>query len=133
MIYPMLHWLNMKQYQFVKFQGTYYRGDTRIGINKSGLIRLSSGFCRTTNVKNFQYAILFYDKTNKAIAFKFTNKPEDGALKISTDDTAAAVSAKAFMSTNNLNLNEWAGRYDWNILNIKDVGDVYIIELSNKK
>lgn len=123
----------MKQYKFVKFQGTYYRGDTRIGINKSGLVRLSSGFCRETNVKDFKYAILFYDDINKAIGFHFANTPEDGALRITTDDTAAAVSAKAFMSTNNLNLNEWAGRFDWKKLNIKDIGDMYIVELGNKK
>jgi len=122
-----------KQYKFIKFQGVYHRGDTRIGINKSGLVRLSSGFCRTTNVKYFKYAVLFYDETNKAIAFKFTNTLEDGALRITADDTAAAVSAKAFMSTNNLNLSDWAGRYDWDKLNIKGIGEVYIVEFGSKK
>jgi hypothetical protein len=123
----------MKKYNFIKFQGNYYRGDERIGINKSGLIRLSSGFCRTTNAKSFKYVILFYDMSNKAIAFKFTNHPEDGALKVVQDDTAAAVSSKAFMKANKLNLSEWAGRYDWKPLNIKEIGNVYVINQGDKK
>ena len=123
----------MKNYNFVKFQGVYHRGDQRIGVNKSGLIRLSAGFCRATNAKSFKYVLLFYDKNNQAIAFKFTNKLEDGVLRVTQDDTAAAVSAKAFMVMNKLNLNEWVGRFAWNKLNIEGVGEAFIIELSNKK
>ena len=61
----------MKKYNFIQFDGIIPRGDTKIAINKSGLIRLSSGFCRTTNIKSFNRVALFYDSTNHALAIKF--------------------------------------------------------------
>ena len=103
----------MKTYSFKKFDGVYSRGDTKIGINKSGLIRLSSGFCRSTNVTNFKYCVLFYDSGNEAIAFKFINVRENGILKITRDTTGATVSGKSFFKANRLDLKTYSGRYDW--------------------
>lgn len=122
----------MIQYEFEKFDGTYSRGDTKISINKPGLIRLSSGFCRATNATNFKYAVLFYDRTNKAIAFKFTNVQEKGALKITKDRTGATISAKSFMRAKKLFLRSYFNRYDWKKQAIPDIGEVFIINLGKK-
>lgn len=122
----------MQQYQFVKFEGSYSRGDTKIAINKSGLIRLSSGFCRTQNITNFKYVVLFYDITNKAIAFKFINLREKGMLKVTKDRTGATISATSFMRANNLSLKTYCRRYDWKKLTIPTIGEVFIIELDKK-
>lgn len=120
------------QYSFIKFAGNYPRGDTKIAINKSGLIRLSSGFCRTTNAARFKYAVLFYDSGNKAIAIKFTNIRETGILSVTKDKAAATLSAKLFMKANNLNLRSYFGRYDWEKLTIPSIGEVFVIELGKK-
>ena len=122
----------MKQYRFNRFEGRYQRGDNKIAINRFGLIRLSAGFCRTTNVKDFEYAVLFYDSTNKAIAFKFTKSQEKGALKLTKDNSSLTISAKLFFSANNLEEKKCLGRYDWEKLSLPDIGEVYIIELSKK-
>ena len=66
----------MSEFNFVKFTGYYPRGDTKISINKSGLIRLSSGFCNITAILNHKYVVLYYDNQRRAIALKFTNKKE---------------------------------------------------------
>ena len=122
----------MKEYNFVKFDGVYSRGDTKIAVNKSGLIRLSSGFCRTTNVNTFKYVVLFFDAPNKAIAFKFTNVRENGILKITKDRAGATISAKSFMKSNNINLRSYLGRYSWKKQTIQNIGEVFIIELGKK-
>lgn len=122
----------MKNYSFVKFDGVYSRGDTKIGLNKSGLIRLSSGFCRITNITKFKYVVLYYDNANKAIAFKFTNQREDGVLSVTKDTTGATVSAKSFMNANKLELRSYFGRYGWEKQTITSIGDVFIIELGRK-
>lgn len=119
-------------YKFVKFTGNTPRGDLKIAINKSGLIRLSSGFCRVTNTLDFKYAILFYDATNKAIAFKFTNLREEGALRIVRDRTAGTISGKAFFNVNSINPKKHFGRYEWKNQPNLNIGDVYIIELAKK-
>ena len=120
------------QYNFVRFTGNYPRGDTRIAINKSGLIRLSAGFCRDTNAKNFKYAVLFFDSANKAIAIKFTNVSQDGALRVTKDKAAATLSAKAFMNVNSLMLRSYFRRYDYKKEVISGIGEAYIIHLGKK-
>ena len=124
--------LYMKQFKFEKFSGDYFRGDKKIAINKSGLIRLSSGFCRIVNISKFQYIVLFYDENNNAIALKLTNDSESGAVKITKDKTAATISVKSFIKANNININSYFGRYDWEKITIPDVGEVFVIELNKR-
>lgn len=119
-------------YSFVKFSGVYPRGDAKIAINKSGLIRLSPGFCKAANIASFKYAVLFYDSNNKATAFKFTKLSEDGAFKITRDRNAGTISAKSFMNANNLMLRSNFGRYNWKKLTIPNIGEVFVIELGKK-
>jgi hypothetical protein len=121
----------MKKWAFKKFDGTVPRGDTKIGINKSGLIRLSAMFCRITMVTKFKYCLLYYDGGNRAVALKFTNSKEDGAVTVTKDLKSATLSAKSFFSTNKLDLLSIAGRYDWQKVNVPDIGGVFIIELQN--
>lgn len=119
-------------YNFERFTGSVPRGDTKIGINKSGLIRLSSGFCRIANVLSYEFAVLFYDKTNNAIAIKLTNKKEPGILKLTRDNNAATISAKSFLSVNSLLLRSNFGRFSWKKQTITDIGEVFIIVLGKK-
>ena len=122
----------MKQYSFNRFEGEYQRGDNKIAINRFGLIRLSAGFCRTTNVKDFKYTVLFYDPTNKAIAFKLIASQEKGALRLTKDKSSLTISAKLFFLANNLEEKKCLGRYDWERLSLPYIGEVYIIELNKK-
>lgn len=123
----------MKNYYFVRFDGTYTRGDSKIAINRSGLIRLSPKFCKTANIASFNYIVLFYDDINKLIAFKLTNTKEEGTLKITRDRNAATISAKAFLKANNLLLRSIFRRYDWEKTTIPQIGQVFIIELSKNE
>lgn len=122
----------MNKYNFTRFDGIYQRGDNKIAINRGGLIRLSVGFCKTTDVRNFKYAVLFYDTTNKAIAFKFTVNQAEGALKLTRDRSSLTISAKLFFLVNNLEEKNCLGRYNWQKLSLPDIGEVYIIELGKK-
>jgi len=123
----------MKKYNFIKFEGEYLRGNTKISINRPGLLRLSSSFCKVTNVTNFKYVTLFFDKSNSAIALHPTNELEKGASKITKDKKASAISIKAFMKSNNLDPNDYLGRHEWVSQNLPGIGDVYIIELKKNE
>jgi hypothetical protein len=125
--------MKLEKYHFVRFDGTYTRGDIKIAINKSGLIRLSPGFCKAANIASFNYVVLFYDHINKAIALKFINTQEEGALKITRDRTAATISAKTFLKANNLGLKSIFHRYDWEKATIPHIGQVFIIELGKNE
>ena len=119
-------------YHFTKFDGVYFRGDKKIAINRHGLIRLSVGFCRVTNVRDFKYSVLFYDPVNKAIAFKFVKTKEKGAVKLTKDKNSLTIAAKLFFSTNNLEEKDCLGRFAWDKLSLPSIGEVYVIELNKK-
>lgn len=121
-----------KTYQFARFDGIYTRGDTKVGLNRSGLVRLSSGFCRLYNILDFKYVVLYYDISNKAIGLRFTNILEDGRLSVTKDTTGATISAKSFMKANNLELRSYFGRYEAKRKHINDIGEIFIIELGKK-
>lgn len=123
----------LAMYKFIKYTGNYTRGDTKIAINKSGLIRLSSGFCRLTNIKRFEYVVLYYDSVEKAIAFKFTNTQEDGAFKVTKDRTGATLSALSFLKTNKILLRSYFGRYEYKKQTVQNIGEVYIIDLNRNE
>lgn len=122
----------MISYNFIKFNGVYPRGDSKIGFQKSGLIRLSSGFCRVTDIKKYKYVIMYFDDNNRAIALKFTDLKEDGRLKVTHDGTGATISATSFLKTNNLMLRSYFKRYDWKKLTLPEIGEVFVIELDKK-
>jgi hypothetical protein len=119
-------------YHFIKFNGVYPRGDSKIGINKSGLIRLSAGFCHRTNILRYKNVVLYYDKKNTAVALKFTNNKEEGILKVTKDRTGGTVSAISFIKANNLGLKDYSGRFDVKKTKIQGIGEVFIINLSKK-
>lgn len=117
-----------------RFDGVYLRGDDRIGINRSGLIRLSSSFCRKTKIKEeFRYVVLFFSPSKRVIALKFTkNGNEKGVMLVVNDGKSATVSGLSFAKTYGLNLDEIAGRYPWEKTNLEGLGDVYMIDLNKK-
>lgn len=119
----------MKTYKFTRFEGVYHRGDEKIAINRFGLLRLSAGFCRATNVRDFKFAELYYDSVNKAIALRFSNSQRKGSLKLTRDKLSLTISAKLFFSSNKLEEKDRLGRYDWEKLSLPDIGEVYVIEL----
>lgn len=118
-------------YNFIKYDGHVPRGDTKVGLNKSGLLRLSTGFCRATNIKFFKYAVLFFDDTNKAIAIKPTNSKKEAIFTITNDGTAATISIKSFLKANSIDFKK-AKRYDWKKQTLSNIGEVYIIDLDKK-
>lgn len=122
----------MISYNFIKFNGVYPRGDSKIGFQKSGLIRLSSGFCRVTGIKKFKYTVMYFDSDNRAIALKFTDGREDGRLKVTHDGTGATISATSFLKANNLTLKSTWGRYDWEKINLPEIGEAFVIKLDKK-
>ncbi len=123
---------DMIDYSFTKFDGIAPRGDDRIAINKTGLIRLSSGFCRKTKARSYKYAVLYFDKTKYAIGIKFSNNKESGVLTVTHDKSAATISAKSFLKVNGLSLRSYYRRYSWEKKTISAIGEIFIIDLKQK-
>ncbi|PIR80174.1 MAG: hypothetical protein COU25_01400 [Candidatus Levybacteria bacterium CG10_big_fil_rev_8_21_14_0_10_35_13] len=123
----------MNKYNFKKYEGNFPRGGIKISINRPGVLRLSSAFCNTTNITKYEYAELFYDESNNAIAIHPTHEFYKGVARITKDKKAAAISINLFMRANKLDINDYAGRYDFIRQILEGIGEVFIIELKNKK
>ena len=119
----------MKRFNFVKYQGDYLRGDSKISIQLSGLIRLSSGFCRASNALSYKCVFLYYDSGSNAMGLEFSNSLEKGALKVTQDRNAGSISAKSFFKNYSLNLKNIVGRYGWEKNLIRSMSELYVIEL----
>lgn len=84
---------------FEKFTKTRGRGYVpKVSIWNKGQIGFNEGALLRFNLKQFDYAVLFYDKDNKRIGIKFTNDKEDGTIKFVKRVTGgASISGKAFL------------------------------------
>ena len=70
----------------------------KVSIWTRGQIGFNRGAVNKMSMKDYKFAVLFYDRDNKRIGIRFTNNPnEEGATKITFGSTGAFVSARAFL------------------------------------
>ena len=89
---------------FERFTKTGSRGYTpKASIWTRGQIGFNQGAVERYNLKEFEYAILFFDKEEGRIGVKFTNDPtEEGTNKIIKGKSSIFISTKAFLDYYNI-------------------------------
>lgn len=124
------------KYEFKKFTGRNARFEDRITITKSNTIGFPSRFYEDNNIKNFKYVVFFWDSANKAIGIQFTNSEEEKdkfSILHSKQGYGASIISRSFFRSNKIDPAIYAGRYNWKKQSIDNIGDLFIIELVNKK
>lgn len=122
----------METYQFIKFEGRNLRLEDRITVTKSHSIGFPQKFYQDNNVKNYKYAVLYWDDKNKAIGIKFTNdeKEKNGFSIIhSKIGYGGGISAKSLFKTYHIDPAIYYGRYEWKKYNQEGVGEIFVINL----
>jgi hypothetical protein len=123
-------------YNFKKFEKKNVRMENRITLTKSNSIGFPQKFYEGNGIKNFKYAVLYWDEKNKAIGIHFTNKEKDEGFKIIHGQKyGGQIVVRSFLKENNINPDIYRGRYDWEKYNLEGVGEVFVIKLKerNKK
>jgi len=122
-------------YNFKKFDKRNVRLESRITITRSNSFGFPTKYSEDNNVKQFKYVILFYDKDSKAIGIHFTNNEEDQNKfsLIKSDKYGASVVARSFFKTNSIDTEKHHGRYSWKIVEVENIGKLFVIELGNKE
>lgn len=132
---------NSGEFNFVQFQNVGSKlSNYFITITKNGAFGLSSGFHNTENIKEFNYAMIFYDSVKELIGLVFTNTPsKKGAFKITRTKNIGSASIVAhsfftfiFQQKTAEKLKEINGRYTPKIHNDANVGTIYYIDLNKK-
>lgn len=123
-------------YQFKKFEKRNIRQESRITITKSYSMGFPQKFYQDNGVKNFKYAVLYYDEANKAIGIHLANeKDKNGFSIIHSQKYGGQVVIRSFLKTYNIDPKVYHGRYEWEKYNLEGVGEIFVIKLreQNKK
>ncbi len=121
------------EYNFRKFEKKNIRQESRITITKSYSIGLPQKFYDDNGVRNFKYAVLFWDEGNRAIGINFTNEPEKGCFKvIHNQKYGGQVVARSFFRGNDINTEKYRGRYEWEKYEMEGIGDLFVIKLEER-
>lgn len=80
-----------------RFTGIGRSYQPKVSIRRTGQIGFSVGAIQQFNLKDYSYAVLFYDSTHMVIGIKPTKEPEKDAYSLRVRDVGADVTAKAFL------------------------------------
>ncbi len=118
-------------YTFIKFEERHGRYESRITITGSYSIGFPTKFYNDNKIKDFKFAVLFWDPGNRAIGIQFTNdENETGKIKIArTENYGANIAVKSFFTKNDLDSKKMKGRYDWEKVNQPGAGELFVIKL----
>ena len=124
------------EYNFEKFKGRNVRLENRITITKSNSIGFPQKFYKDNKIKDFQFAVLYWDNSNKAIGIYFTND-EDEKNKFSIMHSkigyGGSITARSFLKTYNIDLEKHHGRYEWDKVKIDEDKEIFVIKLDKEK
>lgn len=127
----------MDNYNFQKFTKIGSKlSNYSISVNgKSYSFGFNAAFYVKENIKNYKKVILFYDKGNKAVAFKFTNEDEKGAFTVihGGRGNTGSVTAKSYFIDNELVNREYFGKKNPKKIRDDNLGLIYVIDLLDDK
>jgi hypothetical protein len=123
--------------QFKKFDANgLTRVVDKITLTQSNQINFPAAFYKFNELSGKKVAVLYYDNDNKRIAIEFSddeNNKQGFRLNLSRGgDYGAYIAAKAFLSSNKIDLNKYAGRYSYN-KQISDEKTFFVIKLSEER
>jgi len=125
-------------FDFQQESNKRYRNNT-ISLTKASVFSFNSGFYSENEIYKFTHVIPGYNKTEKAIGFKFIKikageKKPDGALTISMDPKGnyGKAAALSFISKNHIDLNNYSGKFPPHKQNDPKLGEIYYILLPEK-
>lgn len=123
------------EYHFEKFRNRNARLEDKISITKSHSIGFPTKFYKDNNISNYKYVVLYYDRSNKSVGIRFTNdETEENSYSISHSKQGygGSVVVRSFFNTYDIDPEEYHGKYEWKKHQLEGVGQLFIIELTQK-
>ena len=121
----------MNEYSFEQFNATGGRIIPYISLGESGGFGVSAGLVKKYEIGSVVAVKVFYDKAKNAVAFKFSDKFEDGMLKVkmAPKQGGGHISAKVFLVKYDIDANKFKGKYTPREIEMPNVGKVFVIDL----
>lgn len=124
----------MNNYNWQKFTKTGSKlGNYVISVNASFSLGLLAGFYSKEDIKKYKKAVLFFDKSRKAVAINFTNDENaEGAFAVTHGANNGSISARSFFLANEIKQDQFLGKKIPKKEKDDNLGTLYIIDLINK-
>lgn len=121
----------MNNYNFEEFESVGTRYSMFITLGKSERFYLGSSFCRKYDIASKEAVKLLFDKSKKAVGFKFLTSKEEGSIDLKKlQDDSYYINAKAFLGMYDITPAEkWAGRYEPKEIMSEDGSKIFVIDL----
>jgi len=125
--------LNLK-----KFSNVGSKISRKISITGSYSFGIPPAFYEEHGIKDYSYAVVFYDEQNQVIGVQFTKEKEkDSSFKLipygSEVKMGASFVARSFFNTHDIDIAQIKGRYDPEEHTFPDIGKVFLIDLKERK
>src|SRR5258708_15113218 len=117
---------------WAKFTSVKQRSVDKISITGSYTFNFPRKFYEDNNLSDFKYVTIYYNKDEMSIGFEFNNNDEEkNNFKIQKNENGfgAFISATSFFKTNSIDVSRFKGRYDPSILEIPEIGKLFVIKL----
>ena len=119
--------MEIGKYKFDRFDDPNKSFAAKVTIRRNGQLGFNDGARNSYRLKNFQYAVLFYDQENEAVGIMLTNNGEEaGAIKLSAGEQNTYISAKGFLDRHKIN---YANMKKRNRYELKKIEDMLVFEL----
>jgi hypothetical protein len=103
-------------------------------ITKSKKIALPRSFCLQNTIKNYRYAVFYFDASIPAIGIEFMTSKQPGSARITwnTQAEAASLSCSSFFRACGLDSVMLARRYAYTVSQTEEGRPLYVITLAER-
>lgn len=122
---------------FEKFENRHARSEERITVTKSNSIGFPAKFYQENNIKDFKYAVLYWDAGVKEIGVRFTNddaeKKNGFGISRSKQGYGGSVVVRSFFRHYKIDPKLYHGRYEWRKEAQEGLGELFVIKLVQRQ
>lgn len=107
----------------------FWNGISVTALNRFGF---SSIFIKDNNLSGFKFVTLYYDKEKNVVGFHFTNEEAEiykFALRKQQRGEGKIITPKSFFLANGLKSENYKGRYNYEVMEQKGIGKLFVIHL----
>jgi hypothetical protein len=122
-------------FNFQKFERTNSKYEDRITITKRKSFGFPTRFYNDNHIEEYKYAVLYFDKENKAIGINFTNSQEEKhkfTIIKSKKGFGGSIIATSFFKSYTIDSEKYYGRYKWEIKQYPNIEKLFVIVLKER-
>lgn len=125
--------MDINSLKLEKFSSYKSKVSRKISLTKSYSFGIPPAFFKEHEFEQYNYVVLYFDRSANVIAFRFMRDDSEGGFKIikygEGDKRGASFVARSFLNTYGIDPKQYKGRYAVNSGMKEGIGEIFWIEL----